>query len=399
MNILFVTDNEISPIQGGTERITHTLAIELIKRGHTCYSLYLYPIRQDFPKSEFSGKLQIDTHNFFTDIPVFFSQYHITHIIVNLVQYKSKKTLCEVLYKTAHSKGIKVIACYHAMPGEDFIGANLQNAFYKLLHHYEAKQAIKEIALKLLPSIIWRQRAKKKYRLMPENCDKFILLSPHFYAPYANFAQVPVANNWDFMPNALSFDEYLPIEKLKQKKKEVLIIARLDETSKRLSMALKIWHEIEKDKELSDWQLNIVGGGKDAGYYKSLCQKMKLSRCHLLGRQPEILTYYESASIFMMTSAYEGFGITLTEAQQMGVVPIAFNSYESLQDIITHKESGVIVPNNDIKSYIKELSELMKNDSYRIRLAQNGLESCKQFSKEKITERWIRLLEETRLKE
>ena len=126
---------------------------------------------------------------------------------------------------------------------------------------------------------------------------------------------------------------------------------------------------------------------------------MKLSRCHLLGRQPEILTYYESASIFMMTSAYEGFGITLTEAQQMGVVPIAFNSYESLQDIITHKESGVIVPNNDIKSYIKELSELMKNDSYRIRLAQNGLESCKRFSKEKITERWIRLLEETRLKE
>ena len=86
MNILFVTDNEISPIQGGTERITHTLAIELIKRGHTCYSLYLYPIRQDFPKSEFSGKLQIDTHNFFTDIPVFFFFFHINNIIVNFAQ-------------------------------------------------------------------------------------------------------------------------------------------------------------------------------------------------------------------------------------------------------------------------------------------------------------------------
>ena len=159
---------------------------------------------------------------------------------------------------------------------------------------------------------------------------------------------------------------------------------------------MKIWQGIEKDPELSDWQLNIVGGGKDAGYYDFLCKKLELSRCNLLGRQAEILPFYEKASIFMMTSAYEGFGITLTEAQQMGVVPIAFNSYASLQDIITNKENGVIIPNNDIKAYTQELCRLMKDDAYRVRLAQNGLESCKRFSKDNIVLQWEQLLKDVR---
>jgi glycosyltransferase involved in cell wall biosynthesis len=50
-----------------------------------------------------------------------------------------------------------------------------------------------------------------------------------------------------------------------------------------------------------------------------------------------------------MTSAYEGWGLTLTEAQQMGVVPIAFDSFGAVYDIIENEYNGLIIPNSTDK--------------------------------------------------
>ena len=81
-----------------------------------------------------------------------------------------------------------------------------------------------------------------------------------------------------------------------------------------------------------------------------------------------------------MTSAFEGFGMTLVEAQQYGVVPIVMDSYKSLHDIIKNDENGIIIPDNDFESFVNELKNLMNDDKRRRRLAENGSETCKQFS-------------------
>ena len=51
--------------------------------------------------------------------------------------------------------------------------------------------------------------------------------------------------------------------------------------------------------------------------------------------------------------------MVLMEAMQMGVVPIAFNSFESVYDIIDDRLNGIIVENNDIDMYVKQLKWLM----------------------------------------
>ena len=40
--------------------------------------------------------------------------------------------------------------------------------------------------------------------------------------------------------------------------------------------------------------------------------------------------HYEKSKIFMMTSNFEGFGMTLTEALQNACVPFVFNTFSSL---------------------------------------------------------------------
>ena len=83
--------------------------------------------------------------------------------------------------------------------------------------------------------------------------------------------------------------------------------------------------------------------GKWKAGTKSLVIHYGLQRVFFLkGQKTE--PYYNEASIFMMTSSFEGWGLTLTEAQQYGCVPLAFHSFASLTDIITDKSQWVCYP-------------------------------------------------------
>ena len=94
-----------------------------------------------------------------------------------------------------------------------------------------------------------------------------------------------------------------------------------------------------------------------------------------------------------MTSRLESWGLTITEAQQFGVVPIAFNSYPSLTDII-NPQNGIIVSDNDLSAYIKAIKYLIRNKNARKNLAINAIESSKKFKSDIIAKQWIELMKE-----
>ncbi len=66
------------------------------------------------------------------------------------------------------------------------------------------------------------------------------------------------------------------------------------------------------------------------------------------------LPYQLESSISCMTSLYEGWGMVLTEAMQCGAVPIAFNSFASVTDVIDHGRNGILVKPFSIKQYEKK---------------------------------------------
>lgn len=93
-----------------------------------------------------------------------------------------------------------------------------------------------------------------------------------------------------------------------------------------------------------------------------------------------------------MTSTYQERGLTLTESMQTGVVPLAFDSYPALHDIINDGYDGYIIKNNDIALYADRMQNLMQNDDLRNQIAKNGLVSCKRFATENIMDMWSNLL-------
>ena len=100
------------------------------------------------------------------------------------------------------------------------------------------------------------------------------------------------------------------------------------------------------------------------------------------------------AQVFLISLKAGGSGLTLTEAQQFGAVPVAFDSYASLREIITDGENGRYVPFADVSAYAKAVLELMEDAGMRQEMALYAIESSKRFSWGAIAEKWQALLEE-----
>ena len=124
--------------------------------------------------------------------------------------------------------------------------------------------------------------------------------------------------------------------------------------------------------------------------YIQLSNELKLERVSFEGYQ-QPLPYYERAKIFLMTSSVEGFGLTLVESQQQGVVPIVMDTFLSLHDIITPDFNGIITP-EDETIFAEAILSLMKDPQKLASLAQHALISCKKFSVENIVDKWDKLI-------
>ena len=93
-----------------------------------------------------------------------------------------------------------------------------------------------------------------------------------------------------------------------------------------------------------------------------------------------------------MTSAYEGWGLTLTEAQQMGCVPIAFDSYSSVFDIIENGKNGFIIENHNLEKYIYKMKLLMSNKKQRNEMALQSISLSKRYELPIIIKLWEELI-------
>ena len=388
MNILFCNSSNVSEIKGGTERITARISKGLTERGHRCFLAYKSEIDSSLPVTKFEDAINVRKHS----LEAFILKHRIDAVIIQKMT-RDVKLFYDI--KRKNRLNYKVLSVLHFNPGYEEIRVTW-NAAKNLLkkESYTIKDKLKNITRIIsfpLYKIYYPKRNKELYKTVYNYSDRVVLLSEAFINEYFNYADLNDKSKFSVIPNALSYNEFLPIKSINLKKSQVLVVSRLAETQKRISLAIKVWAEINHNDNFNLWTLKIVGAGPDEDYYKDLVKELGLKNVEFCGRQhPKI--YYEESSIFLMTSSYEGWGLTLTEAQQFGCVPIAFDSFSSLKDIITDEVNGFIISNNDIKTYTQKVIELMTNQTLRQEMAKNAIELSKRYELGKVIQKWESLL-------
>ena len=390
MNILFYTAYKVSPTKGGTERTTISVATALTNN-FDCKVYSIYSQHQQTPKE-----------------PCFIEEYHIKNIAhsINEVRHILEINNIDVIINQnalglaqAFRKAIgnnlkcKLITAHHFDVGWE-INMFRKEVVYKSYKTSHNIQKLKyAIIFYLFP--LFKQRVlgllKKNYKGAYIYSDALVLLSESFIKNYIEFSGLRETSKIHVISNGLSYNEYLDLSLLNRKKKNFVIVARLDETPKKISEALYIWQLVKKSPCSKEWTLSIIGYGNDKDYYEKIVQQQHINDVYFLGRKQPREDYIES-SIFMMTSTSESWGLTLTEAQQFGVVPLAFDTYSSLHDIITDGKNGFIIPPYNRELYADKIISLMKNKEMRNEIAKQCIESSKRFDMSVIGEKWYQLL-------
>lgn len=194
--------------------------------------------------------------------------------------------------------------------------------------------------------------------------------------------------NVQIIPNFLT---QIPNKNADLSQKIVLSIGRMSKgDEKRFTSLIEIWRLIQQDKSFQEWQLHIVGEGEGKQELEQRICKQNLQDSIILKPfTKEIEKEYLNASIYAMTSKYEGFGMVLLEASSYGIPCISFDILTGPSDIIEEGKSGFLVADNDLSAYATKLKLLMHDETLRQTFGKRAKEIAKEkFSKEKIMQQW-----------
>lgn len=201
--------------------------------------------------------------------------------------------------------------------------------------------------------------------------------------------------NKEFAPEFIT-QIYNPLSFMKENPmvhtgKKVLALGRFA-YQKGFDNLLRAWAIVEQN--MPDWTLEIVGDdGKDEAGLHELLRQLNLKHVSLQLATKDVKSKYEEASIYALSSRFEGLPMVLLEATAMGLPIVAFDCKTGPNEIIEDGKTGFLVEPENVEQFAEKLMILMKDDELRAEMGRKAFESSKRFTIDKIVSCWAELLE------
>lgn len=381
-NILFLYPQVIDPIRGGVEKVTFSLTEYFVKKGIHVYYLALSGVQKEFDNERQlflnTGK-HINTKKNREAFITILKDYKISLVINQGALFED---VANFSY-TACTIGVPVISVLH-------------NSLLSIINNYDRifsgnttfrgrviKFVYSNYLLKSLFKKIYVLSKRKHYRLLLKHSAYLVLLSEKYKNEIQLLSGLKNISNVCAIPNPIIVDK-----SNFQKENRVLYVGRVNTSQKQVDRLLYIWQQLESKHP--DWKLQIIGGGEDLSELQRNYSYMPSVEFHGFKNPVE---FYKRAKIFCMTSAYEGLPMTLIEAQSFGVVPIAFNTFASVSDIIEDSKTGILIAPYKIHDYIASLESLIVDLDKLEQLSVNAKNHSVKFDINNIGNQWIKLFE------
>ena len=193
--------------------------------------------------------------------------------------------------------------------------------------------------------------------------------------------------NVQVIPNPCSLDGQLLPKTAKQK--TALAVGRLHE-QKGFDLLLRAWQTVETAHP--DWTLRIVGEGPRRGELEQQIDRLSLQRVTLAGRTENVAREYAAASLFVLSSRYEGLPLALIEAMWCGLPCVAFDCPHGPAELLA-SERGWLVAAGDADALSQQMAYAIDHPEEAAERARKAQAFAQQtYSESVIMPQWLKII-------
>lgn len=387
MNIMFLLK---SLNMGGVEIVTAVLANKFVSEGHkVCIFSFFEPAsamteRIDKRVTIYQlRKFRVSDENVQAMRAVMIEEK--TDIVIN--QWGLPVVPIKVVNKAAAGLGVKIITVYHNMPNAN---GRVQTVDIKMA---ATKSSLKRSVLKLQRKA-FEMITGAAMRYNYNHSDHYMVLSPSFVDIFKRYARIKDDSKLIVQTNPVTISDDTFVYDKNSKQKEIVYVGRIDLFQKHVYRVIDTWEMLES--EHPDWCLTLIGDGEDRARLENVTKEKGLKRVRFEGFKSPV-EYYRRASVLLLTSEFEGFPLVLAECMSFGVVPVVYDSYPAVHDIISNGKNGVIVEpvdgRFDAKAMSDSVSELIRDGRKMNIMAMAAMKTAAEdYSIDMIYRQWLRVM-------
>jgi glycosyltransferase involved in cell wall biosynthesis len=172
------------------------------------------------------------------------------------------------------------------------------------------------------------------------------------------------------VPNGINTDFFYPVPGVKRHDDHLLVTNSADTPLKGLRYLLEAVASIRKRRDI---RLTVIGAPKKDGAIERLARALNFNGAlRFTGwiEHKDFARYYAEATLAVIPSLYEGFGMPAGEAMACGT-PVISTSGGALPEVVG--DAGILVPPGDAGALEQAILFLLDHPEKRNELAQAGL--------------------------
>lgn len=160
-------------------------------------------------------------------------------------------------------------------------------------------------------------------------------------------------------------------------------IGALSDHHKGQSYIIKAARSLQESRP--DLLFLLVGSGKDESMLRELANGLENVR--FVGFKPNIADYIAAFDLFVFPSLEEGLGSTLIDVMRLQT-PIIASSVDGIPELITHEETGLLIPPKDHTALADAIKRLLSDQGLVAKLITNASKKAEDFSPQNMAKKY-----------